>query len=102
MLSRVVLPLTRPNVLASAVRVSGLAYQRPRFFTQGTVFNASYKLPKDLEAKSKKPKAASQPEQDQHATEQPEFETQAKPETDASEPASVSYTPVAQTYLTIT
>lgn len=93
MLSRAVLPLTRPNVLASAVRVGSLSAQRPRFYAKGV----PYKLPDSIqpkEAKAKKPESAQQPGQNQHAAEQPEFETKAKPETDAPEPSStVSYTP---------
>lgn len=95
MLSRAVLPLTRPNVLASAVRVGSLSAQRPRFYANK---GAPYKLPDSIqpkETKAKKPKAAQQPEQNQHAAEQPEFETKAKPETDAPESSSpVSYTPI--------
>lgn len=97
MLSRAVLPLTRPNVLASTARVSGLTAHRARYFSQGPVYNAQ-KLPKDLKAKSNKPKTAEQPEQSQYAKEQPEFDTKAKPETDASESAPVSYTPYHPIY----
>lgn len=89
MLSRAVLPLTRPNVLASTVRVSGLAAQRSRYFSQGPVYNAQ-KLPKNLKATSNKPKSAEQPEQNHHAKEQPESDTKAK---DTSEPTTVSYNP---------
>ena len=92
MLSRAVLPLTRPNVLASTVRVSGLATQRPRCFTQGPVYSAQ-KPPKDLRSKTNKSKAAGKPDQDQHSKEQPEFDTNAKPEADVSESATVSYAP---------
>lgn len=86
MLSRAVLPLTRPNVLASAVRVGSLSTQRPRWYAKGKD-NAPYKLPEHLQPK----KAAEEPKQNQHASEQPEFDTQAKPETEASESA-VRYT----------
>lgn len=96
MLSRAILPLAKPNVLASAVRVGSLSAQRPRFYAKG----APYKLPDSIQPKetnAKKPKNAQQPEpqQNQHAAEQPEFETQAKPETDAPESSStVSSTPI--------
>jgi import inner membrane translocase subunit TIM50 len=86
MLSRAVLPLTRPNVLASAARVGSLSAQRPRWYAKGKD-NAPYKLPDHLQQK----KAADEPKQNQHASEQPEFDTQAKPETEASEP-TVRYT----------
>jgi import inner membrane translocase subunit TIM50 len=81
MLSRAVLPLTRPNILASAARVGSLSAQRPRWYAKGKD-NAPYKLPDHLQQK----KAADEPKQNQHASEQPEFDTQAKPETEASEP----------------
>lgn len=87
MLSRAVLPLTRPNVLASAVRVGSLTAQRPRWYAKGK----AYELPESVqskETKAKKPKATEQPQQKQHAAEQPEFDTKAKPETD--EPGSSS------------
>lgn len=87
MLSRAVLPLARRNVLASTVRVSALSAQRPRWYAKGKD-NAPYTLPESLQGKepqAKKPKAAKK----EFAAEQPEFDTQAKPETEASE--SVSY-----------
>ncbi|KAJ5156165.1 Mitochondrial import inner membrane translocase subunit tim50 [Penicillium capsulatum] len=93
MLSRAVLPLARPSVLASAARVSSLTAQRPRYFAQGSVYNAQ-KLPKDLKSKSSKPKTTDQPEQSQHAKEQPEFDTKAKPEADASESATPESEPI--------
>lgn len=87
MLSRAILPLTRPNVLASAVRVGSLSAQRPRWYAK----NKPYKLPESVqpkEKKAKKPKSTEQPQQNQHAAEQPEFDTKAKPETE--EPGSSS------------
>ena len=90
MLSRAVLPLARRNVLASTVRVCALSAQRPRWYAKGKD-NAPYTLPESLQGKepqTKKPKAAKK----EFAAEQPEFDTQAKPETEASEsPVAVSY-----------
>lgn len=88
MLSRAVLPLTRPNVLASAVRVGSLSTQRPRWYAKGKD-NAPYKLPENLPPK----KAAGEPKQNQHASEQPEFDTKAKPEPESeAADSTVRYT----------
>jgi hypothetical protein len=83
MLSRAVLPLTRPNVLASAVRASALS-ARPSLYT-------AYKLSPGIQqraksTKSNKPKAPNSPEQNEFAAEQPEFDTKAEPK--ATEPSS--------------
>lgn len=90
MLTRAILPLTRPNVLASAARVSrvsALYTQRPRWYAKGSK-NTPYELPESIKQKSE---AAPQASQEQHAKEQPEFETKAKPEeTDAAESNNVS------------
>ena len=92
MLSRAVLPLTRPNVLASAVRVSALSAQRPRWYAKGKD-NTPYELPQSLKpettAPKKKSKGINQTQQSQHAKEQPEFDPQAKPESDAVESNTV-------------
>jgi len=76
MLSRAILPLTRPNILASTVRVGSLSTQRPRWYAKGK----PYKLPENLQSKTGK-----EPKQSQHASEQPEFDTKAQPETEAPE-----------------
>lgn len=92
MLSRAVLPLTRPNVLASAVRTSALSAQRPRWYAQGKG-NTPYTLPESMqpqETKQKKRKPTQKPQAAQHTTEQPEFDTKAQPETDA-QPVSYLY-----------
>ena len=74
MLSRAILPLTRPNVLASTVRASALSTQRPRWYAK-TTGDAPYKLPKSLRSQSemKKSGAANDPQ----------------PEAEAPEPSSV-------------
>lgn len=95
MLSRAVLPLTRPNVLASAVRVGALSTQRPRWYAKGKE-NVPYKLPESMQPKNTRaemPKTAEQPQESQHAAEQPEFDTKAKPETDAAASSTVRYSP---------
>ncbi|CAI7570675.1 Mitochondrial import inner membrane translocase subunit tim50 [Penicillium manginii] len=86
MLSRAVLPLTRPNVLASAFRASSaLSAQRPRWYAQGKG-SSPYTLPESMqsqEAKTKKRKATKNTQTAQTTAEQPEFDTKAQPETDA-------------------
>ncbi|KAJ5735485.1 Mitochondrial import inner membrane translocase subunit tim50 [Penicillium malachiteum] len=92
MLSRAILPLTRPNVLASATRasrVSALSAQRPRWYAKGK--DSPYELPQTL--KSKKSKAAAEASQSQHSKEQPEFETKAKSETDAADTVETEQIP---------
>ncbi|CAL5870149.1 uncharacterized protein PFLUO_LOCUS4384 [Penicillium psychrofluorescens] len=84
MLSRAVLPLTRPNVLASAVRVSALSVQHPRFYAKGKG-KTPYKLPnqaggpKPSETANQTANSASTPGKE-YAPEQAEFDTQAEPE----------------------
>lgn len=88
MLSRAVLPLTRPNVLASAARasrVSALATQRPRWYAKGK--GTPYELPKS--PKAKKSKTTPEASQNEHAKEQPELDTKAKPSADAAESNTV-------------
>ncbi|KAI2703899.1 hypothetical protein CBS147317_5192 [Penicillium roqueforti] len=84
MLSRAVLPLTRPNAFASAVRASTLS-ARPSLY-------AAYKLSPgiQLRAKSTKPKSKTSKAAPKEApkdfdAEQPEFDTKAEP-TQPSEP----------------
>ncbi|CAG8336411.1 unnamed protein product [Penicillium salamii] len=74
MLSRAVLPLTRPNILASAIRASTLS-ARPSPYT-------AYKLSPGIQqransTRSNKPKTPKDPKE--FAAEQPEFETKAEP-----------------------
>ncbi|KAJ5234926.1 Mitochondrial import inner membrane translocase subunit tim50 [Penicillium citrinum] len=83
MLSRAALPLTRPNVFASAFRASSaLSAQRPRWYAQGKG-SAPYNLPESMqsEEKAKKRKSTQKPQEAQYAAEQPEFDTKAQPET---------------------
>ncbi|KAJ5384851.1 NLI interacting factor [Penicillium concentricum] len=81
MLSRAVLPLTRPNVLASAVRVSTLS-ARPSPY-------AAYKLSPGIQLRAKSNKSQKPdtptPSQKDFTAEQPEFDTKAEP-TQPSEP----------------
>ncbi|KAJ5174878.1 Mitochondrial import inner membrane translocase subunit tim50 [Penicillium canariense] len=90
MLSRAVLPLARRNALASTVRVSALSAQRPRWYAKGKD-SIPYKLPESMQAKDlkgTKPKAAEKASQNQDAAEQPEVDTQTKPEAEVSESSS--------------
>lgn len=83
MLSRAALPLTRPNVFASAFRASSaLSAQQPRWYAQGKG-SAPYNLPESMqsEEKAKKRKSTQKPQEAQYAAEQPEFDTKAQPET---------------------
>ncbi|KAJ5903173.1 Mitochondrial import inner membrane translocase subunit tim50 [Penicillium tannophilum] len=86
MLSRAVLPLTRPNVLASAARasrvprVSALSVQQPRWYAKGK--GTPYELPKSMQdesTKSTKSTSKQQPESEQSESDK------TKPETDAAE-----------------
>ncbi|KAJ6171849.1 hypothetical protein N7470_000916 [Penicillium chermesinum] len=95
MLSRAVLPLARPNVFASAsaVRVSALAAQRPRWYAKAK--GKKYDPKPGSTIKQRVPPAQSQGSQEsQHAKEQPEFETAAQPEAASSSPeAEINETP---------
>lgn len=76
MLSRAVLPLTRPNVLASAVRASALSVRSSPY--------TAYKLSPGIQQRAKSSKAkktpkAPAPEPKEFAAEQPEFDTKAEP-----------------------
>ena len=91
MLSRAALPLTRPNVFASAFRASSaLSAQRPRWYAKGKG-SAPYDLPESMqsEEKVKKHKSTQKPQKAQYNTEQPEFDTKAQPET--TKPVSFLY-----------
>ncbi|KAJ5487440.1 hypothetical protein N7530_001740 [Penicillium desertorum] len=81
MLSRAVLPLTRPNVFASAVRASTLS-GRPSPYTAYKLSPGIQLRAKSNKSKSNTPKAAPK----DFAAEQPEFDTKAE-STQPSEPA---------------
>lgn len=89
MLSRAVMPLTRPNALASAFRASSaLSAQRPRWYAQGKG-SAPYNLPESMqsqESKAKTRKASQKSQKDQQ-----EPNTKSSPETDAEPANPVSY-----------
>lgn len=78
MLSRAVLPLTRPSVLASAARVSALSAQHPRWYAKNKGKNSSNKIPKAKPAQPPQPPQGSA-QQKEYASEQAEFETKADP-----------------------
>ncbi|PYH90530.1 TFIIF-interacting CTD phosphatase [Aspergillus ellipticus CBS 707.79] len=75
MLSRAVLPLTRPNVLASSVRVSSLSVSQSRWYAKVGKPKTPYKLPQSPKASKaeQSPKAA--PSQQEYSAEQAEFDT---------------------------
>ncbi|KAJ5534472.1 hypothetical protein PENPOL_c004G03425 [Penicillium polonicum] len=74
MLSRAVLPLSRPNVFASAVRASTLS-ARPSPYTAYKLSPAIQLRAKSNKSKSNTPKAAPK----DFTAEQPEFDTKAEP-----------------------
>ncbi|KAJ5667217.1 Mitochondrial import inner membrane translocase subunit tim50 [Penicillium longicatenatum] len=86
MLSRAILPLTRPNVLASATRasrvprVSALSVQQPRWYAKGK--GTPYELPKSMQDESTKSTESDSKE----PSEAEPSESKTKPETDAAEP----------------
>ncbi|PYH66448.1 protein translocase subunit TIM50 [Aspergillus vadensis CBS 113365] len=89
MLSRAVLPLTRPNVLTSTVRASTISVAHSRWYAKSTKPKTPYKLPQSVKsAKSEQPPKA--PSQNDYSAEQAEFDTKAKPATEASETGSTA------------
>lgn len=63
MLSRAVLPLTRPNVLASTLRVSALPVNHSRFYAKVGKPKAPYKIPENVKpSKPEQPTNSSQKE----------------------------------------
>ncbi|KAL3472223.1 HAD-like domain-containing protein [Aspergillus californicus] len=87
MLRRAILPLTRPNVLASAPRISATPAFHERWYAKNTKPKAPYKLPNSV--KSSKPAQPAKPEQqDQYAAEQAEFETKADPKVNTASTTS--------------
>ncbi|EAW11412.1 protein translocase subunit TIM50 [Aspergillus clavatus NRRL 1] len=77
MLSRAVLPLTRPGVLASSVRVSALSAPRTRWYAKSSKPKAPYKLPESI--KSPQSEQSSTSPQPEYSAEQTEFDTKADP-----------------------
>lgn len=91
MLSRAMLPLTRPNVLASTVRVSTLPVNHARWYAKNSKPKKTpYKVPGSV--KSPKPEQPANAPQEQYSTEQAEFDTKADPQqnsaTNTSAPVS--------------
>ncbi|EAU29742.1 import inner membrane translocase subunit tim-50, mitochondrial precursor [Aspergillus terreus NIH2624] len=86
MLSRAVLPLTRPNVLASTVRVSTLPLSHARWYAKVGKPKAPYKLPDSV--KPPKPESTSASQQQEPAPEQPEFDTPADAQKNSSQKTS--------------
>ncbi|OJK03094.1 hypothetical protein ASPACDRAFT_76166 [Aspergillus aculeatus ATCC 16872] len=89
MLSRAVLPLTRPNILASTVRASTVTVPHSRWYAKNSKPKSSYNLPDSIKAsQSKQPSQAPAPKQEDkqadYAAEQAEFDTKADPQSNAS------------------
>ena len=84
MLSRAMLPLTRPNVLAPAIRASTLSVPHARWYAKNNKPKKTpYKVPDSVKSKSSKPEKPEQAagaSQEQYSTEQAEFETKADPQ----------------------
>lgn len=82
MLSRAVLPLTRPNVLTSTVRASTISVAHSRWYAKSTKPKTPYKLPQSVKSANSEqsPKA---PSQNDYSAEQAEFDTKAAPATEA-------------------
>lgn len=97
MLSRAILPLTRPNVLASATRasrvprVSALSVQQPRWYAKGK--GTPYELPKSMQDESTQ--STNSTSKKQSESEQSESD-KTKLETDAAESNIVRYILVMQ------
>ncbi|KAI9924752.1 hypothetical protein ASPWEDRAFT_51512 [Aspergillus wentii DTO 134E9] len=70
MLSRAVLPLTRPNILASTLRVSALPVSHSRWYAKNTKPEAPYNAPDSVKT----------PKPEQYSSEQVEFDTSADPQ----------------------
>ncbi|BCR85267.1 protein translocase subunit TIM50 [Aspergillus chevalieri] len=78
MLSRAMLPLTRPNILASTTRVSALSTPRSRWYAKNNKPKTPYKVPDSV--KPSKPEQSGNASQEQYSTEQAEFDTKADPQ----------------------
>jgi import inner membrane translocase subunit TIM50 len=79
MLSRAVLPLTRPNALASTIRLSSLPVTHSRWYAKGNKPKAPYKLPESV-----KPPKADQSAQQEYSPAQAEFGTNADPQSNTA------------------
>ncbi|KAK5678774.1 mitochondrial inner membrane protein required for protein import, partial [Elasticomyces elasticus] len=93
MLSRAMLPLTRPNILAPAVRASTLSVPHARWYAKNNKPKKTpYKVPESVKSKSTKPEKPEQPAnapREQYSTEQAEFDTKADPRENSTVNTSV-------------
>lgn len=87
MLRRAVLPLTRPNALVSAPRLSAIPVSYPRCYAKNSRPKTPYKLPESVKSSKSEQSAKSSP-QEQYAAEQAEFETKADPEANTANTTS--------------
>ncbi|OJJ51267.1 hypothetical protein ASPZODRAFT_87432 [Penicilliopsis zonata CBS 506.65] len=91
MLSRTVLPLARHRVLTSTVRASSLSIQHSRLYAKNVKPKAPYKLPSSPKpSQPEAPKVTPSAQQPEYSAEQPEFETNAEPETNTAPQAPKS------------
>ncbi|RAL00580.1 protein translocase subunit TIM50 [Aspergillus ibericus CBS 121593] len=90
MLSRAVLPLTRPNVLASTVRASTVSVPHARWYAKNSKSKSPYKLPPQSGKAAKSEQPAKPSSQKDYSAEQAEFETKAEPAAEASESGSTA------------
>ncbi|KAL4937515.1 mitochondrial import inner membrane translocase subunit tim50 [Aspergillus oleicola] len=87
MLRRAILPLTRPNGLASAPRLSAIPVLHSRWYAKGSKPKTPYKLPNSKKsAKSEQPAKSEQ--QEQYSAEQAEFTTDADPKANTANTTS--------------
>ncbi|KAF7592736.1 mitochondrial inner membrane protein required for protein import [Aspergillus hancockii] len=91
MLSRAVLPLMRPNALASTVRLSTLPVTYSRRYAKSNKPKAPYNLPDSV-----KPPKADQSVQEQYSAAQAEFDTNADPQSNTANQTAEPKTEASQ------
>lgn len=79
MLSRAVLHLSRPGILASSARISTV--QHPRWYSKDAKPKTPYNIPDSIKSSARKPGQSQSPgEQKEYSAEQAEFESNADPQ----------------------
>ena len=78
MLSRAVLPLTRPTVLTSTVRASTVSVPHARWYAKNNKPKTPYKLPHQSNKAAKSEQPAKPSSQKDYSAEQAEFDTKAE------------------------
>ncbi|KAI9369128.1 import inner membrane translocase subunit tim-50 mitochondrial precursor [Aspergillus egyptiacus] len=92
MLRRAIVPLARPNVLASTPRISAISTTHTRWYAKNTKPKPPYKLPDSVKS-SNPPEQSAKASQQNHTAEQPEFETKADPEANTANTTSQAESP---------